>query len=153
ALIDFDRAFWGHAAFVVRNALRAAGTALTGARYVRVDADVAPEMKRYYQQLSRYSAAFALLADSAMLVLGGSLKRRERLSARLGDILSQMYLASAALKRYEDEGRQAADAPLAHWSVQDALYRLQQAFDGVLENFPNRAGRCCRCRCRPWPCA
>ena len=95
-------------------------------------------MKRYYQQLSRYSAAFALLADTSMLVLGGSLKRRERLSARLGDILSQMYLISATLKRYQDEGRQAADAPLAHWSIQDALFRLQEAFDGVLENYPNR---------------
>ena len=109
-LHDFDRAFWGHVGFVVKNKLRALGTALTGARLVGVNADVAPEMKRYYQQLSRYSAAFALLADTSMLVLGGSLKRRERLSARLGDILSQMYLISATLKRYQDEGRQAADA-------------------------------------------
>lgn len=137
-LDDFDRAFWGHVGFVARNKLRALGTALTGGRFVGIDADVAPEMKRYYQLLSRYSAAFALLADTSMLVLGGSLKRRERLSARLGDILSQMYLASAALKRFEDEGRQSADAPLAHWSVQDALFRLQDAIDGVLENYPNR---------------
>lgn len=137
-LDDFDRAFWGHVGFVARNKLRALGTALTGGRFVGIDADVAPEMKRYYQLLSRYSAAFALLADTSMLVLGGSLKRRERLSARLGDILSQMYLASAALKRFEDEGRQSADAPLVHWSVQDALFRLQDAIDGVLENYPNR---------------
>jgi acyl-CoA dehydrogenase len=150
-LDDFDRAFWGHAAFVARNALRAAGTALTGGRYVAVNADVAPAMKRYYQLLSRYSAAFALLADTSMLVLGGSLKRRERLSARLGDILSQMYLISATLKRYEDEGRQAADAPLAHWSVQDALFKLQQAFDGVLDNLPNRAVAWCLARLVfPW---
>lgn len=137
-LDDFDRAFWGHVGFVARNKLRALGTALTGGRFVAIDADVAPGMKRYYQLLSRYSAAFALLADTSMLVLGGSLKRRERLSARLGDILSQMYLASAALKRFEDEGRQDADAPLVHWSVQDALFRLQDAIDGVLENYPNR---------------
>ncbi|MFM9867598.1 acyl-CoA dehydrogenase [Achromobacter xylosoxidans] len=137
-LDDFDRAFWGHVGFVARNKLRALGAALTGGRFVGIDADVAPEMKRYYQLLSRYSAAFALLADTSMLVLGGSLKRRERLSARLGDILSQMYLASAALKRFEDEGRQSADAPLVHWSVQDALFRLQDAIDGVLENYPNR---------------
>lgn len=137
-LTDFDAAFWGHVGFVAKNKLRTLGTALTGARWVKVNADVAPEMKRYYQLLSRYSAAFALLADTSMLVLGGSLKRRERLSARLGDVLSQMYLISATLKRFEDEGRQAADAPLAHWSIQDALFRLQDAFDGVLENFPNR---------------
>ncbi|AZS80587.1 acyl-CoA dehydrogenase [Achromobacter spanius] len=137
-LTDFDAAFWGHVGFVAKNKLRTLGTALTGARWVKVNADVAPDMKRYYQLLSRYSAAFALLADTSMLVLGGSLKRRERLSARLGDVLSQMYLISATLKRFEDEGRQAADAPLAHWSIQDALFRLQDAFDGVLENFPNR---------------
>jgi acyl-CoA dehydrogenase len=137
-LDDFDRAFWGHVGFVAKNKLRALGTALTGARWVGVNADVAPEMKRYYQLLSRYSAAFALLADTSMLVLGGSLKRRERLSARLGDVLSQMYLISATLKRFEDEGRQAADAPLAHWSIQDALYKLQEAVEGVLDNYPNR---------------
>lgn len=137
-LTDFDAAFWGHVGFVAKNKLRTLGTALTGARWVKVNADVAPDMKRYYQLLSRYSAAFALLADTSMLVLGGSLKRRERLSARLGDVLSQMYLISATLKRFEDEGRQAADAPLAHWSIQDALFKLQEAFDGVLDNFPNR---------------
>ena len=137
-LDDFDAAFWGHAGFVVRNTFRALGTSLTGARFVAVNADVAPGMKRYYQILGRYSAAFALLADTSMLVLGGSLKRRERLSARLGDVLSQMYLISATLKRFEDDGRQAADAPLAHWSIQDALCKLQEAFDGVLDNFPNR---------------
>lgn len=137
-LDDFDRAFWGHVGFVAKNTLRTLGTALTGARFVAVNADVAPDMKGYYQLLSRYSAAFALLADSMMLVLGGSLKRRERLSARLGDVLSQMYLISATLKRFEDEGRQAADAPLARWSIQDALFKLQEAFDGVLANTPNR---------------
>ncbi|KNY08753.1 acyl-CoA dehydrogenase [Achromobacter piechaudii] len=137
-LDDFDRAFWGHVRFVARNKLRTLGTALTGARWVSVNADVAPDMKRYYQLVSRYCAAFALLADTSMLVLGGSLKRRERLSARLGDVLSQLYLISATLKRYEDEGRQAADAPLAHWSIQDALFKLQEAFDGVLANYPNR---------------
>ncbi|WAI85946.1 MULTISPECIES: acyl-CoA dehydrogenase [Achromobacter] len=137
-LTDFDAAFWGHVGFVAKNKLRTLGTALTGARWVKVNADVAPDMKRYYQLLSRYSAAFALLADTSMLVLGGSLKRRERLSARLGDVLSQMYLISATLKRFEDEGRQAADAPLAHWSIQDALFKLQEAFNGVLDNFPNR---------------
>ena len=108
-LHDFDRAFWGHVGFVEEQAARA-GHRADRRRLVGVNTDVAPEMKRYYQQLSRYSAAFALLADTSMLVLGGSLKRRERLSARLGDILSQMYLISATLKRYQDEGRQAADA-------------------------------------------
>ena len=84
------------------------------------------------------SSAFAFAADVAMLVLGGSLKRKEKLSARLGDVLSQMYLCSATLKRFEDDGRPDADLPLLHWSMQDALFRIQEAFDGVLQNFPNR---------------
>lgn len=111
---------------------------LTGSHWVRVPANVAPEMRRYYQQLTRFSSAFALFADVSMLVMGGALKRREKLSARLGDILSLMYLASATLKRYEDEGRQAADAPLAHWAMWDAMFRAQNAFEGVAANFPNR---------------
>src|SRR5690606_19941485 len=137
-LRDFDRAFWGHIRFTMSNVLRALGHGLTGARLVKIDTDVADGMAVYYRQLGRYSSAFAVLADAAMLVLGGSLKMRERLSARLGDILSQMYLISATLKRFEDEGRQAADAPLAHWAIQDALHQMQDAFEGVLANFPNR---------------
>ncbi len=138
-LRDFDLAFWGHVRYTLGNVCRCLGRSLTGARFVKIDTDVAPEMARYYRQLSRFSSAFAVFADTAMLVLGGSLKMRERLSARLGDILSQMYLISATLKRYEDDGRQAADAPLAHWAIQDAMHRLQAAFEGVLANFPNRA--------------
>ncbi|MBO1112354.1 acyl-CoA dehydrogenase [Bordetella petrii] len=135
----FDRAFWRHVAFVTGNGARALGHALTGARLARAPAGAAPEMHRYYRQLTRYACGFALLADASMALLGGSLKRRERISARLGDILSQMYLASAVLKRFEDEGRQAADAPLAHWALQDALQRLQEAFNGVLDNLPSRS--------------
>lgn len=138
-LHDFDKAFWGHVRFTIGNVLRALGHGLTGARLVKIDTDVAPEMAHYYRQLSRFSSAFAVFADTSMLVLGGSLKMRERLSGRLGDILSQMYLISATLKRFEDDGRQAADAPLAHWAIQDAMHKLQDAFEGVLANFPNRA--------------
>jgi acyl-CoA dehydrogenase len=94
--------------------------------------------KRYYQHLNRLSANLALLSDISMAVLGGSLKRRERISARLGDVLSQLFLASAVLKRYDDEGRQEADLPLVHWGVQDALYQAEQAMVDLLENFPNR---------------
>jgi acyl-CoA dehydrogenase len=72
------------------------------------------------------------------MVLGGDLKRREKLSARLGDILSQLYLASTILKRYEDDGRALADLPLAKWALEDCLFRIQEAFYGVFENFPIR---------------
>jgi acyl-CoA dehydrogenase len=111
---------------------------LTGSHFVGVPADVAPETRRYYQQLTRFSAALAFLADVSMGTLGGALKRKEKLSARLGDILSLMYLCSATLRRYEAEGRQQADAPLMHWAIWDAMFKAQSAFEGVISNFPNR---------------
>jgi len=137
-LRDFDRAFAGHLWLVWSSGWRAWSLGLTGSRFASVPANVAPETRRYYQQLTRFSAAFALLADVSMFVMGGDLKRKEKLSARLGDILSLMYLASATLKRYEAEGRQAADAPLLHWAMRDALFRMQNACEGVISNFPNR---------------
>jgi acyl-CoA dehydrogenase len=136
ALRDFDAAFFGHIAFVASNAARAFWMGLTGARFVRTPGD--RHARRYYRQLTRLSSAFALTADVSMFILGGSLKRRERLSARLGDILSNLYLASAALKRYEDYGRPQDDLPFLHWSVQDALARTEDAFYGLFANLPNR---------------
>ena len=136
ALADFDAAFFGHLAFVVTNEARAFWLGLTRARFVSVPGDA--HTRHYYQQLTRLSSGFALMADVAMLVLGGALKRRERLSARLGDILSQLYLASSVLKRYEDDGRPAEDLPLLHWAMQDALHKIEEAFFGLFENLPNR---------------
>ena len=137
-LLDFDKALWAHIGFTIKNGFRALWLGMTGSHFVTVNVGIAPEMKRYYQQMTRFSAAFAFLSDISLLVLGGSVKRREKLSARLGDILSQMYLISCTLKRYEDDGRQAADAALAHWAIWDAMYKAQQAFDGVIANFPVR---------------
>jgi acyl-CoA dehydrogenase len=138
ALRDFDAAFVGHMRFLAGNSLRALVMGLTDSRLARAPADVAPETKRYYRQLTRLSAALAFMADVSMLTLGGALKRKEKLSARLGDVLSQLYLCSATLWRYEREGRHAADAPLMHWAVRDALYKAQGAIEGVITNFPNR---------------
>lgn len=137
-LVDFDEALFGHIGFTVKNALRTLWLGLTGSHFAGIGVDTAPEMKRYYQQLNRFSAAFAFLSDVSLLVLGGSVKRREKLSARLGDILAQMYLISCTLKRFEAEGRQPADRALAHWAIWDAMYKTQQAFDGVIANFPVR---------------
>ncbi len=136
AVKDFDAALFGHFSFSLSNAARALIFGITGGRGIPVPASDAT--RRYYQQLTRYASAFALAADVSMLVLGGALKRREKISARLGDVLSQLYLCSATLKRFEDEGRQAEDLPLLHWSMQDALYKIQAALDGVLQNFPSR---------------
>lgn len=136
AVQNFDAALIGHVTFSMSNAARALVFGLIGGYGIPVPA--VGRTQHYYQQLTRYSSAFALLSDVSMLVLGGGLKRHEKISARLGDVLSQLYLCSATLKRFEDEGRQAEDLPLLHWSMQDALYRIQTALDGVLQNFPSR---------------
>lgn len=135
-LVSFDQALISHIAFSVRNVFRSFLFGV-GSRYIKgVPEGVLSDTVGYYQQLTRFSAAFAMFTDIAMLKLGGALKRKERLSARLGDILSMLYLCSATLKRFEDDGRPAADLPLLHWSMQDALYRIQQAFDELLRNVP-----------------
>ena len=134
----FHRAFSAHLRDLGLNALRALGMGLTGSHFVRIPEQVAPHTKRYYQQLSRLSAAFAVVSDACLASLGGALKRREKLSARLGDILSLLFLMSACLRRYEAEGQQAADTPLLRAAMWDAMFRTQIAFEGVLANLPNR---------------
>ncbi|HSD39207.1 MAG TPA: acyl-CoA dehydrogenase [Rhodocyclaceae bacterium] len=136
-LAVFDDALFNHISFSISNAARSFLMGITGSHWVGTP-DVASQTRRYYQQLTRFSAAFAFIADVSMLTMGGDLKRKEKLSARLGDILSYMYLCSATLKRFEDEGRQAADAPLMHWAMWDAMYKTQTALEGVISNFPNR---------------
>jgi acyl-CoA dehydrogenase len=132
----FDKLLFKHIGHVGSNKVRSFWLGLT--RGLTSSTPTGDATKRYYQHLNRLSANLALLSDVSMAVLGGSLKRRERISARLGDILSQLYLASAVLKRYDDEGRNEADLPLVHWGVQDALYQAEQAMDDLLQNFPNR---------------
>ncbi|MGK5038367.1 acyl-CoA dehydrogenase [Janthinobacterium sp. LB3P118] len=138
ALRDFDAAFFGHVGFVLGNLARGLWYGLGGARLAAVPDAGAPALAPYYRALTRLSTAFAVMTDMSMFVLGGELKRRERLSARLGDVLAQLYLASSVLKRYEDDGRPEADLPYVHWSLQDALVKAQQGLTGVLDNFPAR---------------
>jgi acyl-CoA dehydrogenase len=133
----FDKLLFKHIGHVGSNMVRSFWLGLTRGLTSRTPTQDAT--KRYYQHLNRLSANLALLSDISMAVLGGSLKRRERISARLGDVLSQVFLASATLKRYDDEGRHEADLPLVHWGVQDAIYKAEQAIDDLLANFPNRA--------------
>ncbi|MEZ8805769.1 acyl-CoA dehydrogenase FadE [Vibrio atlanticus] len=140
ALDKFDSALAGHVSFTMSNLVRSLWFGLTDGR--GSDAPTPSnktdkQTQRYYQQLNRYSANLALLSDISMAVLGGSLKRRERLSARLGDILSQLYLGSATLKRFESEGSHAEDLPLVHWGMQDSLRQTEVAIDEFLANFPN----------------
>ncbi len=135
-VIAFDKALFGHVGHIMSCKVRSFWLGLTDGRTSKTP--VVDATRRYYQQLNRLSANLAFMSDVAMGVLGGNLKRRERISARLGDMLSQMYLASATLKRYEDEGRQKEDLPLVHWGVQDCLHQAEQALDDMLRNFPNR---------------
>ncbi len=136
ALSQFDAALAGHVSFTISNLVRSFWLGLTDGRFSA--SPVKDQTQRYYQQLNRYSANIALLADISMAVLGGSLKRKERLSARLGDVLSQLYLSSATLKRFDIEGRNEQDLPLVHWGMQDSLYQTEQAIEGLLANFPNK---------------
>jgi acyl-CoA dehydrogenase len=132
----FDSALWGHMAFTISNAARSLWLGITGGEGVAVPGG--PETRRYMQMMTRFSSAFALLSDISMFVIGGSLKRREKISGRLGDILSMLYIASATVKRFHDEGRQKEDVPLLTWAMYDCFFKLQVAMDGVLDNFPNR---------------
>ena len=133
----FDAAFMGHLSFMAANKSRAFLHGLTNAIFVT--APSCPDaLKPYYHQLTRMSTAFAYVTDALLLSLRGELKRRERQSARMADIVSQLYLASAALKHYHDQGNQAGDLPLVRWVCEDSLYRIQQSFDALFKNMPNR---------------
>jgi acyl-CoA dehydrogenase len=139
ALQEFDQALTGHLAFSFNNGFRCLLYGLSGGALAKgPNIPFSEEMAGYYRQLTRFSTAFALAADVSLLILGGSLKRKEKLSARLGDILSMLYLCTATLKRFEDDERPDSDLPLLQWSIQDALYQMQLAFYGLLDNFPNR---------------
>ncbi len=137
ALREFDEAFWEHVGHSTKNVFRAWGRAWTGG--LLAPAPAAGAAIPYYRRVARYSAAFALTADVALLTLGGTLKRREMLSERLGDILSELYLLSAALRRWEDEGRQDADLPLLTHAMETGFATIEVRLAEVLDNLPSRA--------------
>ena len=136
AAAEFDDAFTSHVGHVVSNGVRAFFYGITGARFAPAPDKSALETRHYYRAVSRMSAAFAFLADISMMAMGGALKRKEKISGRLGDVLSMMYLVSATLKRYEEQGRLKEDLPMVGWAVRDALYEAQNAIDAILSNFP-----------------
>lgn len=135
-LRDFDGLLLKHIGFGLSNFFGSLWFALGGTRFI--EAPVSGFTVPYYQQLTRMSRALALTADMAMLTFGGDLKRKEMLSARLGDILSHLYMASAVLKRYEDDGRQAGDQPFVTYALDHHLYQIGEAFRGFLANVPKR---------------
>ena len=136
SLREFDEALFGHVGYTLSNAARSLVTGATLARFSSTPESAAT--RRYYQHINSFSARFAFATDVAMLTLGGYLKQKEHLSARLGDVLSSLYLASMVLKHYENQGRQEADLPLVEWSCRTLLYTAQEQLHGFLRNFPNR---------------
>ncbi|MBV9362590.1 MAG: acyl-CoA dehydrogenase [Betaproteobacteria bacterium] len=133
---EFDDAFTSHIGHVLSNGVRTWVHGITSSRLAHTPSNGAPELMHYYRFTSRLSAAFAFLADMSMMGMGGALKRKEKISGRLGDVLSMLYLISATLKRYEDQGRQKEDLQLIRWAVRDMTYHAQHAIDQVLSNFP-----------------
>ena len=130
----FDDALFMHVGYTLSNAVRSLLLGLTGSRMT--PAPVSGPHARYFRQLSRLSSAFAFIADSVLVLLGGKFKFKEKLSGRLADVLIHLYMGSAMLKRFEDDGRPASDLPLLQWGMEDSLYNIQQSLLGVIENFP-----------------
>ena len=136
AVKKFDTLLMQHIGFAVSNT---ASTLVLGLTFGLFGKAPGTDLTRpYFRALDRIAAAFAMLADLSMMLLGGELKRRERLSARLGDVLSHLYLASAALKRYHDLGHPTEQAPLLRWALEDCLCKAERALADTLSNFPNR---------------
>jgi len=133
---EFDNVLFNHVGFFFQNGARSLVHGLTGSNFTGILID--SPAKRYYQHLERLSAAFVLAADAAMLTMQSSLKKREMLSARLGDLLSMLYLASMVLKHYENDGCPAEDMPVVDWCCQYLLSQYQQAMHEILQNFPSR---------------
>ena len=131
-LIDFDRALFAHAGFVISNVVRTLWMALTSAHLLMTPGN--GTTKYYYRQLVRMSSSFALMTDACVAVLGGSLKRREKISGRFADALSNMYVLTAVLKHFEDDGCPEEDIPLLKWACNDALFNIQQAMKGIMVN-------------------
>jgi acyl-CoA dehydrogenase len=132
----FDHLLFSHIGFSIRNAVRSLVLGLSFGKFAVVPHD--RKTAKYYQKLSRYSACLAFVSDISMLTLGGKLKQKEHISARLGDVLSQLYICSAMLKRYESQGRPAADQAILAWAFHNAIHKIQIALRRVVDNFPNR---------------
>ncbi|MDY4285506.1 acyl-CoA dehydrogenase [Xanthomonas sp. LF06-19] len=133
---EFDRNLFGHIGFAISNAVRSLWFGLTAARIGAAPGDA--YTRRYFRKLDRYSANLALMADVSMLMLGGKLKFKESLSGRLGDVLSHIYMTSAMLKRYHDDGAPATDQPLLAWAFHDSVHKIELALSAALRNFPIR---------------
>ncbi len=135
-LVAFDHALFGHLGMVVSNAFRSLAYGLTGGALAPTP--VGGPAGDAIRRLARTSASFALVSDAAMATLGGTLKRKEKISGRLADVLAWMYVASATVKRYVDDGQPVRELPYFQYSIDNAFFKAQTALQGVLDNLPNR---------------
>ena len=133
---QFDHLFYRHVAHTLSNALRTWVLALSGGLLAPVPG--AGGIRRYYRQLTRFSAAFAVLTDAILLLVGGNLKARQRLSGRMADCLVQLYYASAVIKQWHEDNYPEAERPLVEWCLQTTLHDLQQQMHRMIDNFPAR---------------
>lgn len=136
SLEKFDVLLFKHMGYSLQNATRSFFQGLGTWRLERNTGD--DFTRQFYSRITRYSAAFGFAADISMLTLGGSLKRREKTSARLGDVLSHLYMASAVLKRYRDQGNCTADQPIVAWSLHYHFYAIEQALKLLSYNYPSK---------------
>jgi len=132
---QLDKLLLSHMGYFISNFVRTLCMGLTGGIFIC--SPVRGPLAKYYRQLTRMSSGLALLSDMSMMLLGGSLKRRENISARLGDILSNLYLASTVLKYHNDHGQQAEDLDYVKWCLETCLFNIQKACNDLLDNFPN----------------
>ncbi len=149
-LAQFDKLICQHSGYIVSQFARVLAYGLTGGLFIATHQSD-PLLTQYYRQLTRMSTALALSADVVMIMLGGQLKRKERLSARLGDILSQLYLASSVIKYYQDQGKPQEDWPFMQWALEKCLFDIQKAFNGLWDNLaPRWISRILRRIIFPW---
>lgn len=135
-LRDFDKVFLTHIGFTFSRFVRTFIYGITGGRFISVGRQ--GKLKYYLQQLTRMSSAFVFFTDVTLLVLGAKLKFKESLSARFGDIVSYFYMASSVALSYEQSSLREEETPLMEWTLQYCLAKMQQSFDEIADNYPNK---------------
>lgn len=134
-LKQFDSVFINHLGFLMSNIAGTLFHNLTRGIFASRPKDIA-NTAHWYRKLSAGSKNFALLADLTVCLLGGGLKQKQQITGRLADALSELYLMSCMLKRFEDDNAPQADRKVLDYAMQNALYRFEQALAGVIRNFP-----------------
>jgi acyl-CoA dehydrogenase len=134
--IAFDRAFWHHIGWTIRNGFRTVLLNLTRGHLAPSYSSNLKRISHYERKLAWAAVTFAFLSDLALIGFGGNLKRREKITGRFADLISWMYLGTATLRRFAAEGHQSEELPLVNWSMQYTFFQMQQAFEGILTNLP-----------------